>query len=211
MQRVAAEARERALDDEGGDALVPGALVDGGEDEEVVRRIGQRDPDLRAVEDVAVAVAPCGGRQVRGVRSDAGLGQPEGRDLLAARLRDQVALLLVVVPPLQQRQRVQPGVDAEDDAEGGIGALHLLAQQRKGDVVHPRPAVALRDRQAQEAGGAHLLVERAVIGRGGVHLRHAGQDLALGEGARRTLHLALLIGQGKVDHACSTGGGRLRF
>jgi hypothetical protein len=29
---------------------------------------------------------------------------------------------------------------------------------------------------------------------------NAGQDLALGEGTRRALHLALRIGQGKVDH-----------
>ena len=94
----------------------------------------------------------------------------------------------------------------EDDAEGGVGALHLLAQQREGDVVHPRPAVLLGNGQAQEPLGAHLLVQAAVVLGVGVHLLDARQDLALGEGARGALHLALRIGQRKVDHQFSVGG-----
>ena len=160
---------------------------------------------LLTVEDVAVAVAPRRGGQVGRVAADPRLGQAEGGQLLAARLRDEVALLLLLVGPLQQRQRVQPGVDAEDDPEGGVGSLHLLAQQREGDVVHPGAAVALGDRQAKQPRRAHLLVERAVVGRGRVELVDARQDLALGEGARRALHLALRIGQRKVDHRYSVG------
>ena len=75
-----------ALDDEGGDPLVAGGLVDGGEDEEVVSRVGQADPDLAAVEEVPVTVPPGGGRQVGGVAADPRLGQPEGGELLAAGL-----------------------------------------------------------------------------------------------------------------------------
>ena len=84
---------------------------------------------------------------------------------LSAGLRDKVALLLVLVGPLQEGQGVEPGMDREDDPERGVRPLHLLAQQCEGDVVHPGAAVALRNRQAQQPGGAHLLVERAVVGR----------------------------------------------
>ena len=141
-------------------------------------------------------------------RSDPRLGQSEGGELLAARLRHEVLLLLLLVPPLEQGQRVQAGVDREDDPEGGVGALHLLAQQREGDVVHAGPAVLLGDRQAEQAGGAHLLVDAAVVLGGRVQLLDARQDLALGEGARGALHLALRIGQRKVDHRFSVGIGR---
>ena len=205
MQRLAAEPGERALDDEGRDPPVALAAVDAGEDEDVVGRVGQADPDLRPVEDVAVAVAPGRAGEVGRIGADARLGQAEGRQLLAARLRDEVLLLLLLAAPLEERQRVQAGVDAEDDPEGGVGSLHLLAQQGEGDVVHSGAAVALRDRQAEKALGAHLLVERAVVGRRLVELADARQDLALGEGARGALHLPLRIGQRKVDHRYSVG------
>ena len=163
-----------------------------------------------AVQDVAIAVATRGRRQVGRIRSDSRLGQPERCELLAARLRHQVALLLLLVPPLEQRQRIQTGVDREDDPECGVGALHLLAQQGEGDVVHAGPAVLLGDRQAEESLSAHLLVEAAVVLGVGVQLLDAGQDLALGEGARGALHLALRIGQRKVDHRFSVGMGGTR-
>ena len=201
VQRIGREAGEAALDDERGDSLVAEAPVNRGEDQEGVGGIGQADPDLAAVEEVSVAVAARGGREVGGIAADAGLGQPKGGQLLTARLWDQVALFLFLVRPLQQGQRVQPGVHREDHAEGRVGALHLLAQQREGDVVHPGPPVALGDRQAQQAGRSHLPVQGSVVGRGRVELADARQDLAFGEEARGALHVALRIGQGEVDHA----------
>ena len=107
-----AEAGEGSLDDEGGDALVPLRAIDAGEDEEVIGGVAQADPDLRAVEDVAIAVAARRAGQLAGVGADARLGEAERRQLLAARLRHEVLLLLLLGPPLQERQRVEPGVDA---------------------------------------------------------------------------------------------------
>ena len=194
-----------ALDDERGDPAMALRAVDVGEGQDVIGSVAQADPDLGPVEDVPIAVAPGGGDQVGGVAAHARLGEPERRELLASRLRRKVALLLLLGSPLEQRQRVQAGMHREDDAERGVGALHLLAQQREGDVVHAGPAVSLGDRQAQQALGAHLLVERAVVGRRLVELADARQDLALGEGARSALHLALRIGQREVDHRLSVG------
>ena len=79
--------------------------------------------------------------RLRGVRAHAGLGEGEGGQLLALRLGHQPALLLLLGPPLEERQAVEPDVDALDDAERGVGALELLAQEREADVVHPQAAV----------------------------------------------------------------------
>ena len=91
-----------------------------------------------AVEDVRVAVAPRRRGEVGGVRADARLGQAERGQLLAARLRHEPALLLLLGRPTAERQRVEPDVDAHDHAEGRVGALELLAQDAQADVVHAR-------------------------------------------------------------------------
>ena len=59
--------------------------------------------------------------------------------------------------------------------------------------------MSLRDRKTQESRGAHLLVEAAVVLRGRIQLSDAWLDLALREGARCALHLALRIGQREVQ------------
>ena len=58
------------------------------------------------------------------------------------RLGHEPALLLLLGPPLQERQRVEPDMDALDDPERRVGPLELLAEQREADVVHPGAAVA---------------------------------------------------------------------
>ena len=55
------------------------------------------------------------------------LGQPVAGNLLSARLRHQIFLLLRLGAPGQQRQAVQSGVHRQDDAEGGIDVLELFA------------------------------------------------------------------------------------
>ena len=129
-----------------------------------------------------------------------GLGQPERRQLLAACLRDEPAPALLLGPPLEERQRVEPDVDALDDTERGVGTFQLLAQDREADVVHPGAAVRLRDRRAEEPELAHLGEDLAVDLALLVPLADVRQDLGLGEGAHALLHEAVLVGQGEVDH-----------
>ena len=113
--------------------------VDAGEDEEVIGDIGQRDPHLGAIEDVTIAV-PNGGRLDRaGVGPGVWLGQAEGGDLRALRLRHQPALLLLLGRPLQQRQTVQANMDAHDDAQKGVDVLEFFAGEREDDVVETQP------------------------------------------------------------------------
>src|SRR6266545_78829 len=144
------------------------ALVDRAHrDEEVVGDVRQADPDLLAVEDVAVA-APSGRRlECAGVRAHPGLGEPERGELFAPRLGHEVALALVLAPPLEEGEGIEADVDALHDAESRVRPLELLAQDGEADVVHAGAAVAVGNRGAQEA-----------------QLAHPGEDLAVHLAAR---------------------------
>src|SRR5207302_8359929 len=110
-----------------------------------------RDPVLLPVEDVAVTRAARRCPDRGDVRARARLGQPEARELLAARLRDEPALLLFLRRIPQQRQRVEPDVDGDQRPERRLAALDLLACERLGDEVEPGAAVLLRDDDAENA------------------------------------------------------------
>ena len=195
------QTRHPALEHERGHALVLPGPVDRREDQEVVGEVGQGDPDLLAVEPVGVAVAPGGGLQVGGVGADARFGQPERGELLAARLRHQPALALLLGAPLEEGQRVEADVDALDDTERGVGTFELLAQDAEARVVHPAAAVGLGDRRAQEAELAHLLEQLAMDLFLRVPVADERDDLGLGEGPHALLDQPVLVGQGEVDHA----------
>ena len=74
--------------------------VDDGEDQEVVGNVGQRDPHLGAVEDVVIAIAHDGRLDRTGVGTGVRLGQPKGGDLVAVRLGNEPALLLLFGAPI---------------------------------------------------------------------------------------------------------------
>jgi hypothetical protein len=206
VERPCGQALHAPLEEERRDAFVLLRAVDRREHEEVVGQVGQRDPDLLAVEPVSAAVATRRRRKVAGVGPDAGLGQSERRQLLALRLRDEPALALLLGPPLKQSERVQPDVDALDDAERGVGPLKLLAQDRERDVVHAGAAIALRDRRAEEALLGHppeqLAGKAAVL----VPAPDVGEDLRLGERANGLLDEAVLVGEREVDHRADASG-----
>ena len=132
------------------------------EDERVVGDGRVRDPVLLAVEDVAVALA-ARGRPHRGdVGARGRLGQAEAGELLAAGLRHEVALLLLLRAVAQQRERVQPDVDRDQRPEGRLAALDLLAGERLGDEVEPGAAVLLGDDDPEQAQLGHALDHRHV-------------------------------------------------
>jgi len=188
------------LEHEGRDALVLLRPIDRCEDEEVVGQVGEADPDLLAIEPVGIAVSPSRRRQVARVRAHPGLGEAECRQLLALRLRHEPALSLLLCPPLQEGEAVQPDMDALDDTERRVGPFQLLAQDREADVVHARPAVGLRDRRAQKPELAHpaedLAVDLALL----VPFTDVGQDLGLGERAGAVRDEPVLVGEAEVDH-----------
>ena len=137
VDRPGRQAGHPALQEECGDAAPTLRPIGRGEDQEVIGDVGEADPQLLPVQPIGLAVAAGRRREVRGIRADAGLGEPERRDLVATRLRDQPALLLLGGGPLKERERVQPDMDALDDPERGVGPLQLFAQDREAQVVHP--------------------------------------------------------------------------
>ena len=122
---------KRALDDEGAQAgriaLLLLLEIGPGEDEEVVGDVGERDPALLAGEHVAIALLDR--RRLDAARVAAGgrLGQAVAGDLRALRLRHEIALLLILGAPREQRQAVQAGVHRHDHAQRRVDVFELLA------------------------------------------------------------------------------------
>ena len=121
------------------------------------------------------------------------------------------ALALLLGPPLEEGQRVEPDVDALDDTERGVGTLQLLAQDREADVVHPGAAVRLGDRRAEEAR-ARPSSRRP---RDGPRPSRPTRGCTAGSRPRRrrgrcSLDEPVLVGQGEVDHAPASLRGRTR-
>jgi hypothetical protein len=126
------------------------------------------------------------------VRAGGGLRQAEAGELLAAGLRSEVALLLLLVGIPEQAERVQADMDRDQRTKGGFSALDLLADEGLGDEVHPGPAVLLRDRDPEQAelrhsfDDAHLEVMIDVV------LDGVGKDALVDELPDRPLDFPLL-------------------
>jgi len=91
------------LEDEGaeagGIALLLLGRVSPGDDQEIVGNVGQRDPGLLAVEDVAVALLHRRRLDRARIAARRGFGEAVAGNLGALGLRHQVALLLVLGSP----------------------------------------------------------------------------------------------------------------
>ena len=121
-----------------------------------------------------------------------GLRQPEAGELVAARLRREVALLLLLVGVAEERQRVQPDVDRDEGPEGRLAALDLLADERLGHEVEPRAAVFLGDDDAEQAELGHARDRLHVQVVVDVVLDRVRQHALVHELADGRLHLSLL-------------------
>src|SRR5574337_1612687 len=108
----------------------------------MVSDVGQADPGFLAVQDVTLAVAPRGGTDGRDIAPGVRLGQGERRQLLAARLRDEIPLPVFLVAPLKQRQRVERQMHRNQDTKRGISALQLFTDDTQTQVIQTQPAIA---------------------------------------------------------------------
>src|SRR4051794_21203012 len=115
--------------------------VDGRENEEVIGDIGQGDPHLGAVENVMIAVTDDGGLDRTGIGASIRLGETEGCDFGAMRLRNKPALLLLLSAPLQESETIEADVHTHDHAQERVDVFELVASECEGDVVEAKSAV----------------------------------------------------------------------
>ena len=126
----------------------------------LVGDLRRRDPDLAAIDAVAVAVAHGARLEPRRVEADVRLGHGEAGLLLAGDQRRQKALLLLL--GAEHDDRIEP----EDVHVHGGGALHAGARLR--DRLHhhrgfgdaePGAAVVFRHGDAEPAVGGERLMQ----------------------------------------------------
>ena len=166
-----------------------------GEHEEVVGDVGERDPHLLAGQDVAIALLDRDGLNAAHVAAGRRLGQAVGRDLSSLRLRHEIALLLILGAPGQERQAVQPGVHRHDHAQRRVDVLELLADEPEADVVHAGAAVLLRHRASEQPELRHLRKDAAVEPVLAIELADARRDFAGAPFAHRLLEQLLFFGE----------------
>ena len=128
-----------ALDEEGGDALVAGAGIDGGEDDEEAGFGGVGDPELAAVEEVVVAVGARGGGEGEGVGTGACFGERVGADGVGCHAR-KVLLLLGFGAPAKEGVYREGVLYVDEDADGGVDGRDFFdsedgAEERAADAA----------------------------------------------------------------------------
>ena len=169
-----------------------------GADEEVgADAVG--DEGLGAVDDVGVAAAPGGGGEGGDVGAGAGLGDPQGADLLAGDPRHQPALLLLLGAEVEDRRHRDRGVGVEagGDAAGAAGAGQLLDPDRVVQVGAALAAQLLRELEAEEAelGAAAEQLPREFPRR--LPLVDVRRDLLGDEAGDRLPQLLVLLAEGR--------------
>src|SRR5579863_445397 len=136
------ESGESFFDQEGGDAFVSGAGIDGGEQNEQSCFFAVRDPQLAAVQHVVAAFEFGTGLQRERVGAGTGFAQGVGPDDLGCHLR-QVALLLLIAAPTQQRVVDQRVLHVDDHARRGVHPRQLFDRKNGLKKLCAAPAVLL--------------------------------------------------------------------
>ena len=146
-QRADLDAGGVHVDDEGGEAGVLHGLRVGAHDEQAPPRdVGQRRPDLLAVDDPLVAVPDAARRQSGEVGPAAGLGEQLAPDLFAGEQGAEVAALLLLGPPLHDRRRAHAVADRVPVVRvGSAGCQHPLVDEALQAGRQAEAAVALRE------------------------------------------------------------------
>ncbi len=180
-----------AFDDERAQARwIPLALlfeVRPAKHEEVVRDVGERDPHLFARHDVAVPALHRDGLNTAHVASGRRLGQAIRRELSPLCLRDEIPLFLILGPPGEERQTIEPRMNGHDDAQGRVDVLQLLAHEPEADVVHAGAAILLRHRTSEQPELRHLRKDLRVEPMRPIELPDARRHLAGAPFAHRAL------------------------
>ena len=209
------EALHAALDDERGDAARAGLRIGLGVDDKRLGDGAVGDPHLRAIEDVAVALAGRPRRHRHDVGAGVRLRHRQRADMLAGNELRQIARLLAGVAVAHDLVDAEVRMRAIRKPDRAARARHFLHRHAMLEVAEPKPAVFLRRRDPVQAERAHFRpeVERKEVL--AVDRRGARRDLLLGESAgavsdhRGALAEVEIERTGRVgDHGLALQGGR---
>ena len=191
-----------ARDDERGEPALARAFVGRREDDDPGRVPRVRDEHLRAVDDVLVAVALSSRLDARDVGAGVRLGERERAEERLFEQRRQPLLLLLVGAGEQDRRRPEC-VGDERDRDPRTAPGELLADQDPVEDREAGPAELLRDVDVHQAELVRLRDHVRRVRLMLVVLGGDRADLLLGELVRQRAQVALLVGQGERDPACS--------
>ncbi len=208
---TAGEALPVGLDDQQADALVPFRRVglDRGDDQVGVLAVG--DEGLAAVDDVVVAVAPCGRGDAGDVGAGTRFGHGEGEDRLTGDGAGQPAGLLLLVGLVQQVGQGDVGLQRQAEPGGqdvGLGE-HLRDDGVVAEVVHAAAAVGLGGGDAEQASRAGGGEQRAVDAALGLPRLAVGHDLLVDEPADGVPEVVVFFLEDRAVHAAPHGCPRL--
>ena len=156
-----AEARHAGLDQQEARALGAGSRIGLGDHDHQIRQVSVGDEDLRAIDDVVIAVAHGRGFDALQVGARAGLGHGNGADQFAGGHARQVFFLQQLAAVIDDVRRddvvVQPPADAREPRARDFLVDHAVVEE-----VRARAAVLLGDSGAEETLRAGLVPDLAV-------------------------------------------------
>ena len=157
-----------------------------------------RDPELRAIQDVLVALLRGARLHAAGIGAVVRLGETEAPDLGARGELWQPLLLLRLGAVRVDRVHHEATLHGRGGAQPGIAALQLLHDEAVGHVVESGAAVALQ-RRAEDAHLAELRNEMRRERPLPMRVGDERQELALDPVAHGVADHALVFGEEPID------------
>ncbi len=153
---------------------------------------------LRPIEHPVLAVSPRSCPRTARIRTSFRFRKRPRPNLFALRKRQQIFLLLPVVPELEDVIAAQRIVRRHDQPNRSVDPRELLNRNRVLDITKARAAKLLRENHSQQPHRGQLRHNLQRKMRSLVPLHHMRRNLALGEFAHAAPQLLLLFGEGEI-------------
>ena len=173
------------LDQKGGDAARAGIGPGLGIDDQGVGVMAVGDPQLAAVEDIAVALLVGAQPHRDDIRAGVRLAHRQRPDMLARDQLRQIFALLRLAAVAADLVDAEVGMRAVGEADRGGAAADLLHRDAMREIAHSGAAIFFLDRDPVQAERAHLgpQLDREAVGP--VDLGGERRDAVLGKAAHR--------------------------
>ncbi|MND89218.1 hypothetical protein D3C80_812680 [compost metagenome] len=152
---------EAFFDQKGRDAPRAGGHVRLGINHQRIGLVAIGDPHLRAVQEIAVALAFGLQPHRHDIRPGFGLAHRERTDMFAGNQLRKISALLIFRSPAVNLIDAEVGMRTVGKADGSGSPAYLLHRHAMGEIAHVSTAVLFRNGDAVQAEFAHLRPELA--------------------------------------------------